>query len=337
MSKKFLQNKTIFLTGGTGSFGRFFTSEALKKGAKKIIIFSRDEDKQYSMQFDYQKHKNKLEFIIGDVRDKSSINRALAGAGVDILVHAAALKQLPSAEYNILEAVKTNILGAQNVVDAAIEAGISKIIGISTDKAVEPINVYGTTKSLQEKIFVLGNKQSGGKNKFSTVRYGNVVNSRGSIIPLFKKQLDTGMPLTITHRDMTRFILTLNQASDLVFSALEKMKGGEIFVPKIKPLRITDLAETIIETLKPGTKIEEIGVRPGEKIHETLISDSEWRYADDQKNYFAIYPQIKIKGTGFSYSVVTKKKPKILNYSSANGPFLTKIEIKKILKAERIL
>lgn len=330
------KNKTIFLTGGTGSFGRFFTKEALDHGAKKIIIFSRDEDKQYSMQFDFRKFDGKLEFVIGDVRDIRSLREAVRGSKVDIIVHAAALKQIPSTEYNILEAVKTNVLGAQNIVDIAIEAGIPKSIGVTTDKVVEPINAYGMTKALQEKIFILGNKRArDGKSKFACVRYGNVVNSRGSVIPLFKRQLAAGVPVTITDRSMTRFILTLKQASSLVFFAIKNMRGGEVFVPKIKPVKIIDLAEAIVDQSKIKlAKIVEIGVRPGEKIHETLISAPEWSHTRDRGQYYVISPQINLKGVGFRYNVATKKIPKISKYSSDEPPFLSRKEILSILKSE---
>jgi UDP-N-acetylglucosamine 4,6-dehydratase len=333
-----LKNKVIFLTGGTGSFGRFFTAEALKRGAKKIIIFSRDEDKQYSMQFDFRKFEDRLEFVIGDVRDISSLMGAVRGGEIDIFVHAAALKQIPSTEYNILEAVKTNVLGAQNVVDVCIEAGIPKSIGVTTDKVVEPVNAYGMTKALQEKIFILGNKRArAGKTRFACIRYGNVINSRGSVIPLFKKQLEAGAPITITHKDMTRFILPLSEATNLVITSIERMKGGETFVPKIKPIKIIDLAETMIEEFMPkNSKIVEIGVRPGEKIHETLISVPEWAFTEEFSNYFIVHPQINLKGVGFNYDVITSKKPIIDKYSSDQGPFLTKPQILKILKEEKI-
>lgn len=334
-----LKNKIIFVTGGTGSFGKFFTKEALRLGAKKVIIFSRDEDKQYSMQFEFKEFKDRLEFIIGDVRDKSSIDKAVRGAKVDIFVHAAALKQIPSTEYNILEAVKTNVLGAQNVVDVVIENKIPKAIGITTDKVVEPVNAYGMTKALQEKIFTLGNKQSrDSKSKFACVRYGNVVNSRGSIIPLFKKQIESGTPVTITNKDMTRFILTLQEATNLVLNAIKNMKGGEVFVPKIKPIRIIDLAIAMIDVLKPkNTKIVEIGIRPGEKIHETLISTPEWSYTKDFSSFYAIYPQIDLRGVGFKYNVITKSGTKVSKYTSDQGPFLNQKEILTILKKEKII
>lgn len=335
---KTLRNKVIFVTGGTGSFGRFFIEEVLKNNPKKIIVYSRDEDKQYSMQFDFRKYENKLEFIIGDIRDKDSLRQSIRDAKIDILVHAAALKQIPSTEYNIMEAVKTNVVGAQNIVDVAIEEKIPKVIGITTDKVVEPVNAYGMTKALQEKIFILGNKKDKSmKTKFSLVRYGNVVNSRGSVIPLFKKQIDSKSKVTITHKDMTRFILPLKDAINLVFSAIKNMKGGEIFVPKINPIKILDLAEVMIEMSKSKNKIVDIGIRPGEKIHETLISTPEWNYVEETKDYFAIHPQIKMSGVGFNYDIVTKRKPKISKYSSDQGPFLSKNEIKKILIQEKIL
>lgn len=333
-----MKNKTLFITGGTGSFGRFFVSEALKYNPKKIIIFSRDEDKQNSMQFDYRKYDSKLEFVIGDVRDKEALKGAVRGADIDIFVHAAALKQIPSTEYNIFEAVKTNVIGAQNVTDVCIEFNVPKAIGVTTDKVVEPINAYGMTKALQEKIFILSNKRARAhKSIFSCVRYGNVINSRGSVIPLFKKQLEKNSPLTITHKDMTRFILSLKQAADLVFNALSTMKGGEVFVPKIKPIKIIELAEVMGKMSKISKlKIVEVGIRPGEKIHETMISTPEWAYTQDLGKYFIIHPQIKLRGAGFNYETTTKEKPIISKYSSDQGPFLTKNEIREILINEKV-
>jgi UDP-N-acetylglucosamine 4,6-dehydratase len=335
---KIFNKKVIFVTGGTGSFGKYFVREVLKDNPKKIIIFSRDEDKQYSMQFEYRKNDGKIEFVIGDVRSKESLREAVRGAGIDIFVHAAALKQIPSTEYNIIEAVKTNVLGAQNVTEVSIEEGIPKVIGITTDKVVEPVNAYGMTKALQEKIFILANKKArSGKTRFACVRYGNVVNSRGSVIPLFKKQIESGGPVTVTHSDMTRFILTLEGAISLVKTAILKMKGGEVFVPKIKPLKITDLAETMITFMKSNVKMKVIGIRPGEKIHETLISASEWAYTSDLGKFYIIAPQIDLKGVGFSYKKTTKKSPVISRYSSDQEPFLSKKEITEVLKSEEII
>lgn len=331
-----IRNKIILVTGGTGSFGKFITSELLKKDAGEVRIFSRDEDKQYSMQHEFQNSKI-LRFIIGDVRDKESL--VIATKNVDIVLHAAALKQIPSTEYNILEAVKTNVLGAQNVVDACLENNVKKALSISTDKAVEPVNVMGMTKGLQERIFTLANKQKdGNKTVFASVRYGNVVASRGSVIPLFIKQIKAGGDLTITHPDMTRFILTLKEATQLVFTALETMVGGEIFVPKIKPLKIIDLAEIFLQLYKPvNKKIISIGIRPGEKLHETLISGAESLRIIDRGDYFILLPQIDLAHIGHTYKVSTYVKTKINAYSSDKGPFLTKVEIKKILKGDGVI
>jgi len=331
-----IKNKTILVTGGTGSFGKYIVSELLKYNPSEIRIFSRDEDKQYSMQFELKDYKN-LRFVIGDVRDKESLQKATKN--VDIVLHAAALKQIPSTEYNILEAVKTNVLGAQNVVDACLQNNVKKVLSISTDKAVEPINVMGMTKGLQERIFTLANKErDGGQTVFASVRYGNVVASRGSVIPLFIKQIKAGGPLTITHPGMTRFILTLKRATQLVFTALSAMVGGEIFVPKVQPLRIIDLAEVFVEAYKPvNNKIVAIGIRPGEKLHETLISDAESLRIIDKGDYFILLPQIDLQHIGYTYELKMYAKKKILAYSSDKGPFLTKVEIKDILRKDNII
>ena len=337
MTSKMISNKTILITGGTGSFGSYIVKELLKKNPKQVIIFSRDEDKQYSLQHELKNFNKKIRFVIGDVRDFKSIDKAMRD-GVDIVLNAAALKQIPSTEYNILEAIRTNVLGAQNVVDACIKYNVKKAITISTDKAVEPINVMGLTKALQERIFTLGNKQKGkSKTKFASVRYGNVVASRGSVVPLFKKQIYDGGPITLTDKRMTRFILTLSEAVMLVFNALDDMAGGEIFVPRIKPLKIIDLAEVMAKELKPkNKKIEEIGIRPGEKLHETLISPIESIRAIKKKKYYLVLPQIELTEIGHTYKLPTFKD-KEFRYSSDKGPYMSKKEIKKILKQEKIL
>lgn len=337
MKNNTFKNKNIFITGGTGSFGSFFVKNILNYKPRKIIIFSRDEDKQYWLQNDLKDYKDYLQFVIGDVRDKRSIEIAFQD-GVDILIHAAALKQIPSSEYNIFETIKTNIMGAQNIVDTAIKFKVKKVLSISTDKAVEPINVMGMTKALQERIFTLGNKQKGNmKIAFSSVRYGNVVASRGSVIPFFKKQIDKGGPITITDKRMTRFILTLKDATNLVLDAVDDMIGGEIFIPIVKPLRIIDLAEVMIKELKPKYKnIIEIGIRPGEKLHETLISPIESIRSIKKRNYFLVLPQIELKEIGYNYRIPHYKKMQF-RYSSDNGPFMTKKEIKSKLKEENII
>jgi UDP-N-acetylglucosamine 4,6-dehydratase/5-epimerase len=335
---KIFKGKTVFITGGTGSFGKFFINRVLEYNPKKIIIFSRDEDKQYTLQNDLKKYSKKLRFVIGDVRDKDSLLKATKG-DIDILIHAAALKQVPSAEYNVFEAVKTNVIGAQNVVDACIENNIPKALSVSTDKAVEPINAYGMTKGLQERIFVLGNKnREKNSTKFSSVRYGNVIASRGSVIPLFKKQIENGGPITLTHKDMTRFILTLDQAFELVSLALSNMVGGEIFIPKINPIKISDLASVMVDLLKPNDpRILETGIRPGEKFHETLISPLESIRTIVKKDYYIVLPQIEVEDIGFTYNIGNYKSLKTFRDSSDNGPFLTKDQIKKILKEEKII
>ena len=278
-----MDNKTILITGGTGSFGKQFTEVILRDYyPRKLIIFSRDELKQHEMrqQFD----DPRLRYFIGDVRDIDRLRRAMNG--VDIVVHAAALKQVPSCEYNPFEAVKTNILGAQNVIDVAVDREVKKAIAISTDKAVNPINLYGATKLCAEKLFVQGNSYSGvGGPRFSCARYGNVVGSRGSVIPVFKKQGENGK-ITVTDERMTRFWLTLEQGVRFVIRCIEEMQGGEVFVPKIPSMRIMDLAEAVA----PGCEIGFVGIRPGEKLHEVLISRDESRYTLELEDMFVIQP-----------------------------------------------
>jgi UDP-N-acetylglucosamine 4,6-dehydratase len=278
------QNLTVLITGGTGSFGKKFTEVMLQEyHPKKLIIFSRDELKQHEMRTRGFDHPS-LRYFIGDVRDRERLHRALAG--VDLVVHAAALKQVPACEYNPFEAVKTNVLGAQNIIDAAIDAGVCQVLALSTDKAVNPINLYGATKLVAEKLFVQGNSYSGAEGtRFSCVRYGNVVGSRGSVIPLFEKQRASGH-ITITDGRMTRFWLTLEQGVRFVIRCIEEMQGGEVFVPKIPSMRIIDLAKAVA----PGCEIEFVGIRPGEKLHEVLVSRDESRYTLELEDMFVIQP-----------------------------------------------
>jgi UDP-N-acetylglucosamine 4,6-dehydratase len=286
MEDKFsIQNSTILLTGGTGSFGKALIGSLLSNPKFKgiIRIYSRDEFKQYQIQQLYPDDP-RLRFFIGDVRDKDRLVRAMAGA--DIAIHAAALKQVTVAEYNPFEVVKTNILGSQNVVDAALDAKISKAILISSDKAVHPINLYGATKMVAEKIFIQGNIYSGKqKTIFSVCRYGNVLGSRGSVVPLFLKQMKKGT-LTITHKDMTRFWITLPQATEFVEDCLASMHGGEIFIPKLPSVRIYELAKAI----SPNATITYSGIRAGEKIHEELIAEEESLYSKELKEHYIILP-----------------------------------------------
>jgi UDP-N-acetylglucosamine 4,6-dehydratase len=283
--------KTILVTGGTGSFGRAFVETVLERhDPRRVIILSRDELKQHDLQRDIQ--DSRLRFFLGDVRDVDRLRRAFDG--VDVVVHAAALKQVPACEYNPFEAVKTNIIGSQNVVDAAIDCGVERVLALSTDKAVNPVNLYGATKLCAEKIFVQGNSYAGGKNtKFSCVRYGNVVGSRGSVIPIFLEQKKTGT-VTITDPRMTRFWLTLPQGVDFVLEALRLMHGGEVFIPRIPSMSIVDLAKAVA----PGCAINETGIRPGEKLHECLISSDEARHTVMLDEMYVIKPEHRWWGEG---------------------------------------
>ncbi len=282
-----LNNKTILITGGTGSFGRKMTHAVLSRfKPKKLIIFSRDEFKQHEMSKVFPVSKHPIRYFLGDIRDKSRLYRAFED--VDYVIHAAALKQVPALEYNPMEAVKTNVLGADNIVDAAIDRGVKKVIALSTDKAVNPINLYGATKLVAEKTFVAANAYAGGKVVFSVVRYGNVVGSRGSVIPLFLNFKKQGIKeFTITDERMTRFWITLEEGVQLVLKALEQSVGGENFVPMIPSMKVTDLAKAI----EPECRFKSIGIRPGEKIHETLVSEDEARNTKIVKDMYVILPQ----------------------------------------------
>ena len=285
-----LNNKTILVTGGTGSFGQKFIEIALKRHQpKKLIIFSRDELKQYEMR---RKFGNpRLQYFIGDVRDRDRLHRAFHG--VDIVIHAAALKQVPALEYNPFEAVKTNILGAENVINAAIDNKIKKVIALSTDKAANPINLYGATKLCSDKLFISGNSYSGDvKTRFSVVRYGNVYNSRGSVVPFFKEEAKKGV-LPITDARMTRFWITLDQGVEFLIRCLGLMQGGEIFIPKIPSIKIIDLAKAIA----PNCKHKITGIRPGEKINEVLVPEDESHNTIEYDNMFIILPTLRFWDT----------------------------------------
>lgn len=277
-------NLTVLVTGGTGSFGKKFTQVMLKGyQPKKLIIFSRDELKQHEMRVAGFDHST-LRYFIGDVRDRDRLKRAMRG--VDIVVHAAALKQVPACEYNPIEAVATNIEGTRNVIDAALDAEVKIVLGLSTDKAVNPANLYGATKLVAEKLLIQANSYRGaGGTLFSCVRYGNVVGSRGSVIPLFRTQQGNGR-VTVTDVRMTRFWITLDQGVRFVIGCIEQMHGGEVFVPKIPSMNIMDLAGAIA----PGCHVEEIGIRPGEKLHEVLLSEDEARHSVELEKMFVIRP-----------------------------------------------
>ena len=285
-----LDDKVILITGGTGSFGKKFTERVLNQfNPKKVIIYSRDEYKQYLMQRQFAEHKKILRYFIGDVRDKQRFARACDG--VDIIVHAAALKQVPACEYNPLEAIKTNIDGARTIVDVAIDKEVEKVVALSTDKAVNPSNLYGATKMVSDKLFIAANAYVGAKNtKFSVVRYGNVSGSRGSVIPFFKTLIDEGATkLPITDMRMTRFWITLDEAVDLVIKAIDEARGGELFIHKCPSFRVVDLAEAML----PGCELEDVGIRAGEKLHEVMITDEDSRSAYEYDDYYIIYPELE--------------------------------------------
>jgi UDP-N-acetylglucosamine 4,6-dehydratase len=281
-----LNDRIVLITGGTGSFGRKFVETVLRcYKPQKLIVFSRDELKQQEMAatFDVSQYPC-IRYFIGDVRDRERLYRALDG--VEVVVHAAALKQVPTAEYNPLEAVKTNIIGAANLIDAAIDRGVKKVVALSTDKAANPVNLYGATKLCADKLFVAANAYSGvHKTKFSVVRYGNVVGSRGSVIPIFLRMRERKV-ITVTDPRMTRFWITIEQGVDFVLSALERMMGGEVFVPKIPSMNIMDLAEAVA----PGCEVKFIGIRPGEKLHEVMVPPDDARHTIEYEDYYAILP-----------------------------------------------
>jgi len=314
--------KTYFITGGTGSFAKNFIGHLLKnKLAKKIIIFSRDEYKQFLMKEDELIKKNLkiLRFLIGDVRDKTRLEFAI-DQNIDVVVHTAAMKQVPATEYNPFEAIKTNIIGAQNLIEVCIKNNIEKIIALSTDKAAAPINLYGATKLTSDKLFTNANYFKGNKRcKFSVVRYGNVMGSRGSVIPLFLHQKLHNKPFTITDKNMTRFNITLKESVNFVINSLNKMKGGEIFVPKIPSYKILD----VLKSIDNKAKYKVIGIRPGEKIHEELITESDSINTLEYKNYFVILP---------SYKKNKLQNKKIFSYNSKNNKkFLSIKTLKKLI------
>lgn len=280
------KDKVVLITGGTGSFGHEFVRILLKKHKpKKLIVLSRDEMKQYEMKKRF--NGRSMRYFLGDVRDPGCLHRAFPG--VDIVVHAAALKIVPTAEYNPFEAVKTNVIGAENVINLAIDNGVEKVITLSTDKAANPINLYGATKLCAEKMFVAANNYLPRGTRFSAVRYGNVFGSRGSVVPFFKECRRTGV-VPITDRRMTRFWISLRTGVEFVIRCLEEMEGGEIFIPKLPSIKITDLAQAVC----PDCRQKMIGIRPGEKVHETLVSSDDGIYTYEFKDRFVTYPQIVV-------------------------------------------
>ena len=320
----FLDDKTILVTGGTGSFGRKFIEIALRRHKpRRVIVFSRDELKQHEMSSQYADPR--LRFFVGDVRDPGRLRRAFE-ASVDLVVHAAALKQVPACEYNPFEAIKTNVLGAQNVIDAAIDCGVPKVVALSTDKAVNPINLYGASKLCAEKLFVQGNTYAGARStRFGCVRYGNVLGSRGSVIPVFLEQRRQGR-VTVTDSRMTRFWLTLEQGVEFVIRCAKLMQGGEIFVPRIPSMKIMDL----VEAIAPGCEVTFSGIRPGEKLNEVLISQDEARHAVAFEDMFVIYPEMAWWGE--SKRLEGKNLPADFAFTSdANEQWLSIGELRRLV------
>jgi len=317
------EEKTVLVTGGTGSFGQKFTEILLRECSPKTVrIYSRGELMQEQMSQKF--HDDRLSFLIGDVRDRTRLFRAMHG--VDIVVHAAAMKQVPACEYNPIEAVKTNIEGTINLIDAAVDNNVTKVMLISTDKAVHPVNLYGATKMVAEKLGIQGNSYSGGKTPwFSCVRYGNVIGSRGSVIPLFKEQQKKGV-ITITDEKMTRFWLSLDQGVRFVIHSIETMKGGEIFIPKIPSMRLTDLADAIA----PGVRKQYVGIRAGEKLHEVLLTEDEARHTKEYGHCFVIEPEHRFWNKNVANG--GKALPEGFRYASdTNSVWLSSADLKKIV------
>lgn len=331
MEEKMLNNKTILVTGGTGSFGHQFVDYVLKNyKPKKIIIYSRDEYKQFVMDNEYKEHRDVLRYFIGDVRDEGRLKRAMNG--VDYVVHAAALKQVPACEYNPIEAIKTNINGAVNVINASLDAGVKKVVALSTDKSVNPINLYGGTKLVSDKLFIAANSYSGENGTiFSIVRYGNVAGSRGSVIPFFDNIIKNGgTELPITDYRMTRFWISLEEGVKLVIKALEESRGGETFISKIPSFKITDLAQAML----PGCEMPEVGIREGEKLHEIMITTEDSLHTYEYEKHFIVYPQMNF----WNESKVIPGGNKLeygFSYSSGNNSEWYNVEdLKKLLKEQ---
>lgn len=326
-----LDNKTLLITGGTGSFGHQFVDYVLKNyKPKKVIIYSRDEYKQFVMDNEYKEHRDVLRYFIGDVRDEGRLKRAMNG--VDYVIHAAALKQVPACEYNPIEAIKTNINGAVNVINASLDAGVKKVVALSTDKSVNPINLYGGTKLVSDKLFIAANSYSGDNGTiFSIVRYGNVAGSRGSVIPFFDNIIKNGgTELPITDYRMTRFWISLEEGVKLVIKALEESRGGETFISKIPSFKITDLAQAML----PGCDMPEVGIREGEKLHEIMITTEDSLHTYEYEKHFIVYPQMNFWNEG---KVIPggKKLEYGFSYSSGNNKEWYNVEDLKTLLKEQ--
>jgi len=327
------KGKKILITGGTGSLGTALTNRLLETGVDTIRIYSRDELKQTQMGSKFT--DDRLRFLIGDIRDKDRLSRALED--IDIVIHAAALKHVPVAEYNPFEAVKTNVNGAQNLIEACLDQGVETALAIGTDKAVAPFNTYGATKFLMERLFVSANYYKGNHAiKFLCVRYGNVLGSRGSIVPTFVQQIQSGKKITITDPNMTRFNITMDQALDLIFRALKNSQGGEVFVPKLKAYKVADIKDAILELMNSRNKTETISVRPGEKYHETLISKDEIRNTYENSDDYLILEQ-QVQNQYLKKKSSIKKSTLNDQYSSDKVQLLNKNELKNILIKQNLI
>lgn len=326
--------KKVLITGGTGSLGKALTKKILETDVDTIRIFSRDEFKQ--IQMEQELDEKRLRFLIGDVRDKARLKRALEN--VNLVIHTAALKHVHIAEYNLFEVVKTNVYGSQNLIEACLDTDVEQVLAIGTDKAVSPLNTYGATKLLMERLFISANNYKGfHKIKFSCVRYGNVLGSRGSLVPTLVHQVLNGKKITITDPNMTRFNITMNQALDLIFRAFENSVGGEIFVPKLKAYRTGDVKDAVLELLNSKSEVQQIPVRPGEKYHESLISKDEIRKTfEDKKDYLIIDEQIQKHPNRPKNNDIAKTSLKD-QYSSDKVELITKDELKKIFVEEKLV
>ena len=326
-----LNNKTILITGGTGSFGHHFVDYIFKHyEPKKVIIYSRDEFKQFNMDNEYKEYRDKMRFFIGDVRDESRL--CMAMQGVDYVIHAAALKQVPACEYNPNEAIKTNVNGAMTVITAALASKVKKVVALSTDKAVNPINLYGGTKLVSDKLFTAANAYSGKDGtRFSVVRYGNVAGSRGSVIPFFQNIIDNGgTELPITDYRMTRFWISLEEGVKLVIKALEESRGGETFISKIPSFKVTDLAEAML----PGCKKKEVGIREGEKLHEIMVTREDSMHTYEYEKHFIVYPNYNWWGVKDIIPGGSLVAPEFEYSSGTNSEWLSVEDIRRLLKTD---
>jgi UDP-N-acetylglucosamine 4,6-dehydratase/5-epimerase len=322
------EGKNILITGGTGSLGQALTKRLLSLGVNTIRIFSRNENKQINMESKF--NDRKLRFLIGDIRDLPRLNRAMED--IDIVFHAAALKHVPLIEYNPFEAIKTNVIGSQNVIDACINQNVELSVCIGTDKSVSPLNTYGATKLLMEKLFITAKNYTKARTKFIALRYGNVLGSSGSVIPKFIEQINSGKKISITHPDMTRFSISMNEALDFILESSKIGKGGEIFVPKLKAYSISELKDAVTELLE-DTGIENIGIRPGEKMYETLINQDEIRYAWELENKYIIFNPLIPKNEIKNYTNIKEVKDMKI-YSSDKVEKISKLELKETISRD---